>query len=187
MVGCLFLLHLAIWYCNIEEYIAAYKQILDYSSAPHNFALLKDVGPRCSTYSLIQFLSGIVHTSSHSSLHLLKSFLHCAPVNNIPNRTKILGLPVLILQIVCMLPSIDTQQRCVLAHDWVLVRICSNLYMTRLGVLHKPCPSTPLDTSERSVELGLKVGEISVTRFDSTLWSCQLYSSNHLPCIPAPD
>lgn len=69
-----------------------------------------------------------------------------------------------------MLPSIDTQQRCVLSYNWVLVGICADLDLTSLVVLDEPCPSTALDTCEGSVEFGLEGREIAVAGLDGSLF-----------------
>jgi hypothetical protein len=68
-----------------------------------------------------------------------------------------------------MLPSIDTQQRCVLAHNWVLVGISLNLNLSSLVVLDEPRPSTALDTGKSGVELGLEGVEIAVGSFNCGL------------------
>lgn len=86
----------------------------------------------------------------------LQSALHSLPVNYIPDSTKILSLSVLVLKIVRMLPSINTQQWSVLAYDWILVCICSNLDLTSLVVLDQPRPSTSLDTCQSRVEFCLE-------------------------------
>jgi hypothetical protein len=52
-----------------------------------------------------------------------------------------------------MLPRINTQNRPELPHHRILVRVRPNLHTPRLRVLNQPCPSAPLDTSQRSVEL----------------------------------
>lgn len=77
---------------------------------------------------------------------LLQPALNRLPVNNIPNSTEVFRLSVLVLQIVCMLPSINTQQWCELSNDRVLVGICANSNLTSLIVLYQPSPTTALDT-----------------------------------------
>jgi hypothetical protein len=72
---------------------------------------------------------------SPSSLSL-KSLLHSLPINHIPNRTKVLGLPILILQIIRMLPGIDPQQRRILPHHRVLIRIRADLDLARLVIFY---------------------------------------------------
>lgn len=114
-------------------------------------------------------------TSHFSATHacpisiLRKSLLNSLPIHNVPNRTEVFGLSVLVLQIVRMLPGVDTQQRCVFAHDWVLVGVSSDLYLTRFVVLHQPGPSTALNTSQSSIELGLERGEVAVRIFNRGL------------------
>ena len=68
-----------------------------------------------------------------------------------------------------MLLSIDAQERRVLAHDWVLIGIRSDLHLSGLVVLDEPCPSAALDTCESGVELGLEGGEVAIRGFDGGL------------------
>lgn len=100
---------------------------------------------------------------------LLESLLHSVPVDNVPHRAEVLGLPVLVLQVVRMLPGIDAQQRRVLAHNRVLVSIGPDLKQAGLVVLDEPRPPTALDAGERGVELGLEGGEVAVRGVDRRL------------------
>jgi hypothetical protein len=68
-----------------------------------------------------------------------------------------------------MFPGVNAQQWCVLAHDWVLVGICSDLDMSSFIILNKPSPATALNTCECGVKLCFEIGEIAVTRFDGGL------------------
>jgi len=104
-----------------------------------------------------------------ASLCYLQTSLNCLPVDHIPDSTEVLSLSVLVLQVVCVLPSINTQQWCVLSNNRVLVGICADLNLSSLVVLDEPCPSTTLDTCKGCVELGLEGGEIAVAGFDSGL------------------
>ena len=119
---------------------------------------------------------------------LLQPLLHNIPVDHIPHRTKVLGLSVLILQIVCMLPSINTQQWSILAHDGILVGICANLDLSRLVVLDQPCPPAALNAREGRVEFSLEGSEIAVGGFDCGLFYPLMicpssYNSSHCPSI----
>lgn len=84
---------------------------------------------------------------------LLESLLSRLPVDHIPNSREVLCLAVLILEVVSMLPRVNTKQRSELSNDRILVRVCLDADRTSLCVLHKPCPTRTLDTSKRSVEL----------------------------------
>jgi hypothetical protein len=92
------------------------------------------------------------------------------PVDDIPDGGEILCLAVLVLQIVLdivslavahlgedstysMFPSIDTQQRLILANNRILVSVCADANLARLRVLDKPGPSTALNARQRSIEL----------------------------------
>jgi len=89
-------------------------------------------------------------------IRLLQSLLNRLPVDDIPDRRKVLGLAVLVLQVVGVLPRIDTQERGVLAHHRVLVGVCPDLHLARLVILHEPRPATALDAGQRGVEFGLE-------------------------------
>ena len=119
---------------------------------------------------ILEPLRSIPHSSASISYNrsssLLQSALNSLPVNHIPNRTEILRLAVLILQVIRMLPSIDTQQRRELAYDRVLVGICTDQDLTSFVVFDEPGPAAALDTCESGVELCFEGGEIAVAGFD---------------------
>jgi len=119
-----------------------------------------------------------IHISSSPAIHpSLKSLLNSLPVNHIPDRTKIFGLPVLILQIICMLPRINAQQRCVFSNNRVLVGICADLDLTSLVVLDEPGPAAALDTGECGVEFGLEVRKGAVGGFNCCLFAFVSFTS----------
>ena len=82
-----------------------------------------------------------------------------------------------------MLPSINTQQRRILAHNRILIRICSNLNLSCLVILDQPCPATTLDTGESGVEFGLERGEIAVRGFDCGLYLPSAFIPNDHPSL----
>lgn len=45
------------------------------------------------------------------TLASLETLVRCTPVHHIPDSFEILCLPVLVLQVVCVLPRIDAQKR----------------------------------------------------------------------------
>merc|ERR1712232_1152884 len=93
--------------------------------------------------------------------------LCCLPVDNIPDSAEVLSLSVLVLEIVSMLPSVNTKQRLVLANDRVLVGICLDANVASLCVLDEPCPTAALNASKSSVELLLHVIETAISSVDS--------------------
>jgi hypothetical protein len=119
---------------------------------------------------------------SPSSLSL-KSLLHSLPINHIPNRTKVLGLPILILQIIRMLPGIDPQQRRILPHHRVLIRIRADLDLARLVIFYEPGPARALNAGEGGVEFGFEGGEVAVGGFDCGLFTRTLAPSLKLSFI----
>ena len=92
----------------------------------------------------------------------LETFLRGLPVKHIPDGLEVLGLAVFILQVVCVLPCINTHNGSILAHNWVLVCVGLDLDLAGLVVLHEPCPATALDARKRCVELALEVSERAV-------------------------
>jgi hypothetical protein len=104
------------------------------------------------------------HFPNHRTL--LESLLRRLPVNHIPYSLEVLRLPVLVLQVIGMLPSINTQEWCELSNHWVLVGICSDKHLSCLVVFYKPCPTTALDSCKRGIEFGLEIGEGAVGGFD---------------------
>ncbi len=100
-------------------------------------------------------------TSLHHS-RLLIPPLNSLPINHPPHRPKILRLPILILQIIRMLPRINPQQRPKLPHYRILVRVRLNHDRARLRILHQPRPARTLDPGERGVEFLLESGEGAV-------------------------
>lgn len=108
----------------------------------------------CSIESHASLLHDAICNSSYDILHpstvplsnhLLQSTLNRLPVNNIPNSTEVFRLPILVLQIIRMFPSINTQQRRILSNNWILIGICADLNLASLVVLYQPCPSAALD------------------------------------------
>jgi hypothetical protein len=98
--------------------------------------------------------------------NLLQPLLSRLPVNNIPNSREVLGLAVLVLQVVRVLPGINTKNGTELADHRVLVGICLDADVARLHVLHQPRPSGALDTCQRGVELALQLIERAVRVVD---------------------
>jgi hypothetical protein len=100
--------------------------------------------------------------SIYLSHHLLQPLLGSLPVDNIPNGREVLGLAILVLQVVRVLPGINTKDRAELANDWVLVGVGLDADVAGLHVLHQPRPARALDTRERSIELALQLIERAV-------------------------
>ena len=99
----------------------------------------------------------------------LQPLLYRLPVDHIPDRREVFCLAVLILQVISMLPRINTQKWCVLADHRILVGIRPDLDLAGLIVLDKPCPSAPLDTCQRGVELGLEGRKVAIGCLDCGL------------------
>lgn len=78
------------------------------------------------------------------------------PVDDVPNSAEVLSLSVLVLQVVCVLPSVDTQQWDQVASNRVLIRTGHKRQSAGLLVLGQPRPAATLDASEGSVGLLLE-------------------------------
>jgi hypothetical protein len=94
--------------------------------------------------------------------HLLQPLLRRLPVDDIPHSREVLGLAVLVLQVVRVLPGINTEDRTELADDGVLVGVRLDADVAGLHVLHQPGPAGALDAGERGVELALQFVERAV-------------------------
>jgi hypothetical protein len=94
---------------------------------------------------------------SISLKNLLQPLLRRLPVNNIPHSREVLGLAVLVLQVVGVLPGINTKNGAELADDGVLVGVGLDADVAGLHVLHQPRPAGALDAGERGVELALQL------------------------------
>ena len=100
--------------------------------------------------------------SIHLSSQLLQPLLSRLPVNNIPDSREVLGLAVLVLQVVRVLPGINTKDGAELANDGVLVGVGLDADVAGLHILHQPRPAGALDAGERGVELALQLVERAV-------------------------
>jgi hypothetical protein len=96
------------------------------------------------------------------SSNLLQPLLSRLPVDNIPHSREVLGLAVLVLQVVRVLPGINTEDRAELADNGVLVGVGLDADVAGLHVLHEPGPAGALDAGERGVELALQLVERAV-------------------------
>ena len=101
---------------------------------------------------------------------LREPLLRRLPVDHIPHRLEVLGLPVLILQVVGMLPSVDAEQWSELAHNGILVGVGADEHLSRLGILDEPGPAAALDAGKGGVEFVAEGGEGAVRCLDCGLW-----------------
>jgi len=107
-----------------------------------------------------------LRSAQNMIISLLESLLRCLPVNHIPNRAKVLRLPVLVLQVVRMLPRINPQQGPILSDNRILVRIRLDPNPPRLRILHQPRPPTPLNARQRRVHLLLQLIHTAIALID---------------------
>lgn len=87
------------------------------------------------------------------------------PVDDLPDGAKVFGLAVLILEVVGVLPGINSQKRLQVSSDRVLVGAGDNAEGAGGLVLDEPSPPGALDTGESSVGLlleGIKGAKIVV-------------------------
>jgi hypothetical protein len=102
----------------------------------------------------------------HYVQHLLETLLGRLPVDNVPDGLEVLCFAVLVLQVVCVLPGIHTQDGPELSNDGVLVGIRLDAHAARLGVLDQPRPPASLDAGEGDVELLLERVQAAVRVVD---------------------
>jgi hypothetical protein len=98
---------------------------------------------------------------------LLESLGNGAPVNDLPDGAEVLSLAVLVLEVISVLPSINTKERLKSASDGVLVGSGDNGQSARVLVLDEPGPAGALDASEGSVGLLLERVEGAKVLLDS--------------------
>ena len=92
-----------------------------------------------------------------TTLLLLKALRNGAPVDDLPDGAEVLGLAVLVLQIVGVLPSVDTHEGLEVAGHGVLVGAGDETEGARGLVLDEPGPAGALDASQGGVGLLLQV------------------------------
>lgn len=100
---------------------------------------------------------------------LFKPFGDGAPVYDVPNRTKVFRLAVLVLQVVRVLPGVNPKKRLEVAHNRILVRTGYQRQSTRSLVLDEPCPPRALDARKSSIGLLLQVIKGSEILLDGSL------------------
>lgn len=93
------------------------------------------------------------------------SSLGLSPVDHVPDGLKVVGLDVLVLQVVGVLPSVNSNNGHIRSSHGVLVGSGDGLQSTVLLVLDNPSPSGTLDTSQ----LGVDVANQSVQRSKAVL------------------
>lgn len=144
--------------------------------------------------SLLSLAYAVHCIASHG---LLEALLRGLPVDDIPDGAEVFCFAVLVLEVVCVLPSVDAENRSELANDWVLVRVCLDLNSASVHILYQPCPTRALDTCESSVYLRLEVVERAEVRIDGlgqgaawwlttalVLW-CEVLPEERVVCVTA--
>lgn len=107
-------------------------------------------------------------TSNTVLLLCLESLRDSLPVDDIPDSTEVFGLSVLVLQVVGVLPCVNTEQGDQVASNRVLVSASNKGQRATLLVLRQPRPTATLDTSKSCVGLlleGREGSEVTVDRF----------------------
>jgi hypothetical protein len=115
---------------------------------------------------------------------VLKTLGNGVPVDNVPNGAKVLSLAVLVLKVVGVLPSVDTEKRLEVASNRVLVRAGDEAKGTGCLVLDEPGPAGALDTGEGSVGLlleGLEGAKVLVDGSLETLANITWGYTIHIP------
>jgi hypothetical protein len=86
----------------------------------------------------------------------LKSLGDSAPVDDVPDGAEVLSLAVLVLEVVGVLPGVDTEEGLKVAGDGVLVRSSNDGQSASVLVLDEPGPAGALDAGEGSIGLLLE-------------------------------
>src|SRR5689334_5847558 len=97
---------------------------------------------------------------------LFESLVDLIPIYDVPPRRKVLGTPVLILQIVGMLPNIISHNGMMTIYDGVI--LVGGLYHFQLSRIspYKPHPSTAESIGAGVVKLLLELFEAAKCFFD---------------------
>lgn len=106
----------------------------------------------------------ITYIQLHSShvkhcFSFFKPLGNSAPVDDLPDGTEILSLAILVLQVVSMLPGVNTQERLKVTSDGILVGTSDKRQRARGLVFDEPGPARALDASKSRVGLLLQVFE----------------------------
>lgn len=137
---------------------------------------------QCKNLSLLLPLpSKPTHRAHVLSIYLfLESLGNSAPIDDIPNGAKVLGLAVLVLQVVGVLPGVDAEQGLEVSGDGVLVGAGDEAEGARGLVLDQPGPAGALDAGEGGVGLLLEVVEGAKVLVDGGLISSRQHPQNKL-------
>src|SRR6185503_4106740 len=92
-------------------------------------------------------------------------FRHHVPVNNVPPRLEVISAPVLILQVIGVLPHIDPDNRRIAVHQRAVL-IWRGNYFEPSTLPDQPCPSTPEAAHTRGAEFFLKLIEAAESGVD---------------------
>lgn len=84
---------------------------------------------------------------------LFKPLRDGAPVYDVPDSTKVLGFAVLVLQVVGVLPSINSKERLEVTGDRILISSSNESQRPRRLVLDKPRPARALNASKSTIGL----------------------------------
>lgn len=82
-----------------------------------------------------------------------ESLLSLLPVDDAPDGLEIVDLDVLVLEVVSVLPSVNTDNGDMRTINNVLVRLSNNIKSTSLLVLNNPSPAGTLDASKLSIDV----------------------------------
>lgn len=121
-------------------------------------------------------------------ISFLETLGNRAPVDDFPDGAEVLGLAVLVLQVVGMLPGVNTQQRFQISGDRILVGAGDKTKSARGLVLDEPGPTRALNASKRSIGLLLQVVERPEVLVDGSLnkkKNCKLLHTLILILIPS--
>lgn len=122
---------------------------------------------------------------SQDLLHLTpKSLSDVAPVDHLPDGAEVLGLAVLVLEVVGVLPGVNTHEGLEVSGDGVLVGTSGDAQGTGGLVLDEPSPAGALDASQSSVGLLLEALEGAEVLIDGSLHMLVTVSFHTIHNIP---
>src|SRR5581483_2351616 len=90
----------------------------------------------CSTSLSTERESGC----ANSGFEFLQLFIDLVPVDNVPPGRNVVGAPVLVFQIIRMLPDIEAQNRLLAFHERTVLIWSGDDFKTAVA-FHEPCPA----------------------------------------------
>lgn len=99
----------------------------------------------------------VIHGNRDLFGRLVQAGFNCLPVDNVPDGSDVFGTQILVVQVVSMLPDINSEKRLQSSGGFqrILISAGGNFESASFGVVSKPAPSTSLDCNGSGTHLVL--------------------------------